>query len=156
MAALYDFGARALRHVYDRKIRSAAVLDAASLFPDARRFTADWRTIRDEALEVARDLPRIPRFHDIMREQADISANDNRDWRMFIMQAYGVRFERNRSRCPASPRSSTPAPTCCPPRCRFSRRANTFRRIAGRFAACCAAISCCRCRAARTAAPRPC
>ncbi|KVM71211.1 aspartyl beta-hydroxylase [Burkholderia gladioli] len=101
MAALYDFGARTLRHLYDRKIRSAAVLDAATLFPDARRFTAAWPTIRAEALAVARDLPRIPRFHEIMREQADISDNDARDWRMFIMQAYGVRFEKNRVRCPA-------------------------------------------------------
>ncbi|GAB7540313.1 aspartyl/asparaginyl beta-hydroxylase domain-containing protein [Burkholderia sp. 3C] len=101
MAAFYDLGARTLRHLYDRKIRSAAVLDTAALFPDARRFTAAWRTLRDEALDVARDLPRIPRFHEIMREQADISANDARDWRMFILQAYGVGFEKNRVRCPA-------------------------------------------------------
>lgn len=35
-----------------------------------------------------------------MREQYDISANDARDWRMFIMQAYGQPFPRNLSRCP--------------------------------------------------------
>ncbi len=101
MAALYDLGAKTLRQLYDRRIRSAAVLDAATLFPDAKRFAASWQAIRDEALEVARDLPRIPRFHEIMAEQADISDNDARDWRMFIMQAYGMRFEKNRSRCPA-------------------------------------------------------
>jgi aspartate beta-hydroxylase len=62
---------------------------------------AGWRTIRDEALAVAREMFRIPRFHDIMSEQAPISANDGRDWRMFIMQAYGVQFSRNLERCPA-------------------------------------------------------
>ncbi|WP_323120186.1 aspartyl/asparaginyl beta-hydroxylase domain-containing protein [Burkholderia alba] len=101
MAAIYDFGARALRTLYDRRIDSGAVLDSAVLFPDAARFTAAWPAIRDEALAVSRDLSRIPRFHEIMREQASISANDARDWRMFIMQAYGVRFPRNLERCPA-------------------------------------------------------
>ncbi|AGK51471.1 MULTISPECIES: aspartyl/asparaginyl beta-hydroxylase domain-containing protein [Burkholderia] len=100
MAALYDFGARKLRALYDRRLRCDAVLDTAALFPDAARFTRAWRAIRDEALAVSRDLSRIPRFHEIMREQAAISANDARDWRMFIMQAYGVRFPQNIERCP--------------------------------------------------------
>lgn len=100
MAAIYDFGARKLRDLYDRRIHCGAELDAAALFPDAARFTGAWRAIRDEALAVSRDLSRIPRFHEIMREQAAISANDARDWRMFIMQAYGVRFPQNLGRCP--------------------------------------------------------
>jgi aspartate beta-hydroxylase len=100
MAAFYDVGARALRTLYDRRIDAGAVLDSATLFPDASRFVAAWPAIRDEALAVSRDLARIPRFHEIMREQASISANDARDWRMFIMQAYGVRFARNLDRCP--------------------------------------------------------
>jgi aspartate beta-hydroxylase len=101
MAAFYDVGARALRTLYDRRIDAGAVLDSVTLFPDAPRFVAAWPAIRDEALAVSRDLSRIPRFHEIMREQASISANDARDWRMFIVQAYGVRFPRNLDRCPA-------------------------------------------------------
>jgi aspartate beta-hydroxylase len=42
----------------------------------------------------------VPRFHDIMPAQADISANDGRDWRVFIMKAYGVTVENNLQRCP--------------------------------------------------------
>jgi aspartate beta-hydroxylase len=97
---LYDAGASLMRRVYDRRLHEAAVLDTTRYFPDAARFVANWQAIRAEALEVAASVARIPRFHEIMREQADISANDGRDWRMYIMQAYGVRFARNFARCP--------------------------------------------------------
>ncbi len=56
----------------------ARVLDSAALFPDAERFTAQWRQIREEALTVAHDLHNIPRFHEIMIQQESISANDAR------------------------------------------------------------------------------
>ncbi len=100
MPTLYDFAIRVLRKLYDRRLRSGAVLESALFFPDAARFTAAWQALRDEALVIARDLERIPRFHDIMREQHAISANDARDWRLFILQAYGVPFPRNLARCP--------------------------------------------------------
>ncbi|WP_413507808.1 aspartyl/asparaginyl beta-hydroxylase domain-containing protein [Serratia proteamaculans] len=100
MSALYDWSVLALRRIYDRRISSEPVLDSARLFPDAQRFTAQWPQIRDEALTVAQDLRNIPRFHEIMSEQASISANDARDWRMFIMQAYGQPIPRNLARCP--------------------------------------------------------
>jgi aspartate beta-hydroxylase len=35
-----------------------------------------------------------------MPQQEDISAADGRDWRMFIMKAYGVTVEENLARCP--------------------------------------------------------
>ncbi|MGH8779226.1 aspartyl/asparaginyl beta-hydroxylase domain-containing protein [Paraburkholderia sp.] len=100
MGRLYDRGAQLMRRIYDRRLHDAPVLDAAHFFPDAARFEANWQAIRAEALQVATSLARIPRFHEVMREQADISANDGRDWRMYIMQAYGVRFPRNLERCP--------------------------------------------------------
>src|ERR1035437_7821727 len=56
--------------------------------------------IRREALAIAGVLDKVPRFHDIMPAQADISANDGRDWRVFIMKAYGVTVENNLQRCP--------------------------------------------------------
>jgi aspartate beta-hydroxylase len=100
MGRLYEGGAWLMRRVYDRRLHEASVLDAARYFPDAARFEANWQAIRAEALAVAAGVGRIPRFHEIMREQADISANDGRDWRMYIMQAYGVRFDQNLARCP--------------------------------------------------------
>jgi len=35
-----------------------------------------------------------------MSEQADISAQDNRDWRMFVLKAYGVSIAHNMKQCP--------------------------------------------------------
>ncbi|HBL7240478.1 TPA: aspartyl/asparaginyl beta-hydroxylase domain-containing protein [Serratia liquefaciens] len=100
MSAIYNWSVLALRRIYDRRISSSPVLDSNRLFPDAQRFTAHWQQIREEALTVAQDLRNIPRFHEIMSEQASISANDARDWRMFIMQAYGQPIARNLARCP--------------------------------------------------------
>jgi len=97
---LYDHAREVVRSVYDARIHTPAVLDTERFFPNARSFVAKWRDIRDEALAVKQNLAGVPRFHDIMREQADISANDGRDWRMFIMRAYGRDVPENRSRCP--------------------------------------------------------
>ncbi|RDV00012.1 aspartyl/asparaginyl beta-hydroxylase domain-containing protein [Trinickia dinghuensis] len=100
MGRLYDRGAQLLRRWYDRRLAEPAVLDTARYFPDAERFAAALPALRAEALGIAQQFNAIPRFHDIMREQADISANDARDWRMYIMQAYGVRVPRNLARSP--------------------------------------------------------
>jgi aspartate beta-hydroxylase len=99
MSAFYDRASAIVRHVYDRRIDTPPVLDPAA-FPNAPRFTAAWREIRDEAVAAAADIARVPRFHDIMPEQADISANDRRDWRMLILKAYGRGVPENLGRCP--------------------------------------------------------
>ena len=100
MTFLYDQAASALRSVYDSRLVGPPVLDLQSHFPDAGKFTGSWQEIRDEALAIARDLPSVPRFHEIMREQESISANDHRDWRMFILKAYGTEIPANMARCP--------------------------------------------------------
>jgi aspartate beta-hydroxylase len=100
VSQLYDRATDAVRAIYDRRIATPALLDTEHYFPNAKRFTERWTDIRREALAVAGMLPNIPRFHDIMPAQADISANDGRDWRMFIMRAYGVTVEENLRRCP--------------------------------------------------------
>lgn len=97
---IYDQAADVVRAIYDRRIDTPAILDAAHFFPNGLRFTDNWTAIRQEALAVAESLPRVPRFHDIMPAQADISANDGRDWRLFIMKAYGVEQPQNLERCP--------------------------------------------------------
>lgn len=97
---LYDRAAIVVRAIYDHRIDTPAILDADRYFPNARRFTQMWAEIRREALAVAVNLPRVPRFHDIMPAQADISANDGRDWRLYIMKAYGVSFADKLAQCP--------------------------------------------------------
>jgi aspartate beta-hydroxylase len=97
---IYDRAGDVVRAVYDRRIATPPTLEAEHYFPNAKRFTERWTDIRDEALAVAGMLNKVPRFHDVMPAQADISANDGRDWRVFIMKAYGVTLEKNLRRVP--------------------------------------------------------
>ena len=101
MNFLYDQTATLIRWIYDSRIIGPPVLDLDAHFPAGRRFAEAWRTIRDEAMTVAARLAEVPRFHEIMPEQTAISANDDRDWRMFIIKAYGVEVPENKARCPA-------------------------------------------------------
>ena len=80
MSHTYDLASDVIRRVYEKRIDAPAILDAATEFPNAAKFTNAWRDIRDEALGV--HLGKVPRFHDIMPEQADISARSMPDWRI--------------------------------------------------------------------------
>ena len=101
MNRLYDQTATLIRWIYDCRIIGPPVLDLDTHFPAGERFAAAWRALRDEALAIATRLAEVPRFHEIMPEQTEISANDARDWRMFIIKAYGVEVPENKARCPA-------------------------------------------------------
>jgi aspartate beta-hydroxylase len=100
MNLLYDQTATLIRWIYDRRIIGPPVLDLDTHFPAGARFVEAWRALRDEALAVATRLTEVPRFHEIMPEQTAISANDARDWRMFIIKAYGAEVPENQARCP--------------------------------------------------------
>jgi aspartate beta-hydroxylase len=97
---IYDRASGLVRKVYEKRIEGPPVLDLDANFPNARMFAAAWREIRDEALAIAGRLESVPRLHEIMREQASISCFDDRDWRVFILKAYGVESPRNMARCP--------------------------------------------------------
>lgn len=101
MASIYVGLGDGLRWLYDHRIGTPPILNVDRYFPNGRRFAAAWETLRDEALAIAGDMPRVPRFHEIMPEQESISANDGRDWRMYIMKAYGHVSQQNLARCPA-------------------------------------------------------
>jgi len=98
---LYDCSVALLRRYYDRRLPGEPVLDAAQHFPEAERYAAAWRELAAEALAVAGNLAAVPRFHEIMPQQYEISANDQRDWRMLVVKAYGHTVARNAARCPA-------------------------------------------------------
>ncbi|BCG94254.1 aspartyl/asparaginyl beta-hydroxylase domain-containing protein [Mesorhizobium sp. 131-2-1] len=98
MPNAYDLGTGLVRRIYEKRIDAPAILDAGKHFLNAAKFTAAWRTIRDEALSV--QLGKVPRFHDIMPEQAEISANDGLDWRMFVLKAYDLPVPENLARMP--------------------------------------------------------
>lgn len=112
MLSLYDRTAETVRRVYDRRIREAPLLDEARYFPRAQLFRENCQAIRAEALAVSADrLKNIPRFHEIMPEQAEISANDGIDWRMFTMKAYGTEVPDHLTRCPVTARIIAQCPT---------------------------------------------
>jgi aspartate beta-hydroxylase len=96
----YDRAADLVRLIYDGRIDGPPVLDMDAYFPRGAAFVGAWRSIRDEAQAVATRLHQVPRFHDIMREQESISANDGRDWRMFVLKAYGSEVPTNLAACP--------------------------------------------------------
>jgi aspartate beta-hydroxylase len=100
VSTLYDLSTDLLRHIYDSRLSDPAVLDSATRFPEADRFREASPRLREEALRLADNLGQIPRFHELMAEQADISANDDRDWRMFVLKAYGVAVPKNMAKCP--------------------------------------------------------
>jgi aspartate beta-hydroxylase len=100
MNVFYDRVADAIRYIYDRRLSAPPVLDWTADFPNAAKFVAAWPDIRREALAVAGRLHEVPRFHEIMREQTAISANDGRDWRLFVLKAYGIRVPKNMAACP--------------------------------------------------------
>ncbi len=100
MSMLYDRAAGLVRTIYDRRLDGPPVLNWRRDFPGAADFVAAWSDIRDEAIHLATTLERVPRFHEIMPEQAEISANDARDWRMYILQAYGVTVPAHLAACP--------------------------------------------------------
>ena len=87
MRTWYELSAQILRRIYDSRISGPPVLDVATDFPGARHFVEMWPRLRDEALWVAENLNDVPRFHELMAQQADISDNDGRDWRLLVLKA---------------------------------------------------------------------
>ena len=110
MGLVYDRVGNLVRWAYDARITAPPVLDLDIYFPNASKFTSAWREIRDEALQLAAHLQSVPRFHELMQEQAAISANDGRDWRLFVLKAYGVEFPHNMAACPTLARLVAAAP----------------------------------------------
>jgi len=103
LLSLYDRTAETVRWIYDRRIREAPLLDEPRHFPQAEIFRENWLAIRNEALAISTErLSKVPRFHELMKEQTEISANDGIDWRMFTMKAYGVDVPENVARCPVT------------------------------------------------------
>jgi aspartate beta-hydroxylase len=99
--SLYDWTVSAIKRLYAHGISTTALLDPGIYFPHAGDFQSRWQELRAEADQVASNLLKVPRFHELLPSQASISANDDRDWRMFVLKAYGVPVARNLARCPA-------------------------------------------------------
>ncbi len=96
----YDRSIDCLRWIYDGQIGTPAILDSQGHFPSRARFSGAWPAFRQEALQLEQSLASVPRFHELMPQQKSLSAHDRRDWRLFVLKAYGVDFPDNAARCP--------------------------------------------------------
>ena len=99
---LIRVGKKLRRHVDGIIARSSLVpndpvLDPA-LFPWTAGLRERWRTIRAEALAVARDPDAVPALNTISPDHRRIAPSDS--WRSFFLVGYGTRIERNIARCP--------------------------------------------------------
>lgn len=100
MSRLYDLSSQALRTLYEARVSNPPVLDMADRFADGYRFADAWTALRDEALALTDRLHTVPRFHELMAEQAGISANDGHDWRMYLLKVYGNDIDEHMAACP--------------------------------------------------------
>jgi aspartate beta-hydroxylase len=100
MQSWYSLAGDGLRWLYDRRISAPPILNTSAKFPPSAEFVDAWEGLRDEALAVAQRLHEVPRFHEVMKQQREISANDGRDWRTFVIKAYGAAIPANLKRCP--------------------------------------------------------
>lgn len=134
--SLYDRVGAVVRTIYDKRIVGPPILDRKLYFPSAGRFAGSWQAIRDEALAVTRRLDAVPRFHDIMPEQAPLSTQDDRDWRIFILKAYGIEVASNMAQCPVlssllreTPEVISASLSCLAPRKHVPRHRGPFRGV---------------------------
>ena len=89
-----------IQTMYNKHITTPPVLEKAEYFPDADKFVAQWKSIRDEALALTRTIEDIPRFHELVKSQTRISTEGYGNWRVFIPRAYGHDIEKNMAKCP--------------------------------------------------------
>lgn len=101
MNRLYAVSSGMVRGLYGRYVDTPPVLDKARYFPAYRRFEEEFPAIRRECLALMEEIRAIPEFHELMKEQADLSQYGGKYWRMFVLRAYGVDNPANQARCPA-------------------------------------------------------
>lgn len=88
-----------LRWFY-RDIATPPILDLDAYFPAHRALQTAYPALRAEALAVFAAHPDVPRFHEILSTQTSISANDGKDWRMFLIKSYGHTIAANAAQTP--------------------------------------------------------
>jgi len=100
MSITYNIARVTLTKIYNSFVKTPAVLDSKDFFPQAFIFVDNWAKIRDEAKVLIDNVKNIPRFHDLMPEQYKLSAHGAKEWRMFVVRAYGLDIKENMERCP--------------------------------------------------------
>lgn len=100
MSLAYRLVRSTMTGVYNVFLKTPPVLEMAEFFPDAPQFTENWKDIRAEAMALCDEINAIPKFHELMPEQYQLSAFGEKEWRMFVLRAYDLDIEENMSKCP--------------------------------------------------------
>jgi len=100
MSLAYSIARASMTSVYNTFVHTPSVLEAEEYFPEGRDFVDNWEILRQEALALTTDLDNVPRFHELMPEQYKLSAHGEKEWRMFVLRAYGLDIKENMSKCP--------------------------------------------------------
>ncbi|GAB5498375.1 MAG: aspartyl/asparaginyl beta-hydroxylase domain-containing protein [Pseudohongiellaceae bacterium] len=100
MSIAYRLVRSTITGVYNRFISTPPVLNTQHYFPEAHRFTSQWQVLREEAMQLIDNIESVPRFHELMPEQYQLSSHGNKEWRMFIVRAYGLDISENMTRVP--------------------------------------------------------
>ena len=87
--------------VYNAFVKTPSVLETKEFFPGAEKFTTNWEQLRAEALALTSEIGNVPRFHELMPEQYQLSAHGEKEWRMFVVRAYDLDISENMAKCPA-------------------------------------------------------
>lgn len=100
MSIAYGVARSCITGVYNTFVKTPPVLNMQQYFPGASEFTDNWQSIREEVLQLFDDIQAVPRFHELMPEQYKLSSHGEKEWRMFILRAYGLDISENMRRCP--------------------------------------------------------
>ena len=100
MSLAYRLARGGMTSIYNAFLDTPPILNTEQYFPEAPAFTKRWQEIREEALAIAGDIDKVPRFHEIMSEQYQLSAHGEKEWRMFVLRAYGLDLSENMKLCP--------------------------------------------------------
>ena len=101
MSIAYSLARGGITRIYDACLNTPPILTEDDYFPQASLFVDAWESLRDEARNIAGNLSQVPQFHEIMAEQYKLSKHGEKEWRMFILRAYGLDIKENMQHCPA-------------------------------------------------------
>lgn len=104
MARMMEMVIGGARAVYRPWIDTPPVLDSETYFPGAAMLERDWRAIRDEATRFLGALDRVPRVHEIVERQDDLSDHDKIAWKYVSLRAFGTDHAANQALCPKTAR----------------------------------------------------
>lgn len=100
MSIAYSVARSGITGIYNTFVKTPPVLSMQQYFPGAGEFTDNWQAVREEVLQLIDTIQEVPRFHELMPEQYKLSSHGEKEWRMFILRAYGLDISENMRRCP--------------------------------------------------------